>query len=80
MTALIDALTETAVIAGIFGACGFGTVIAMMLSIRSHKKSIAKKSALLARRRAHRERIAREQKFCHDWHDTMELAEHGWNL
>lgn len=77
---MIEALTESAVICGIFGVCGLGTAGAMKLCIHSYKKSIAKKSALLAHRRATRERIAMEQKFCHDWHDTMELAEHGWNL
>ena len=77
---MIEALTESAVICGIFVVCFLATVLAMKLCVHSFKKDIAKKTALLAQRRVKRERIAREMKFCHDWHDTMEIAENGWNL
>lgn len=80
MELVVDASTIIPVVCGVIGGFIAGWLAAYSVCKYYVRKFAKARAARLAHKKAARNRIKREQKFCHNWVETMELGAKNWGL
>lgn len=77
---IINMLVNTPVIYGVLGGFWLGAQVMYIIFSHQIRKAIKAREAKVARRKAAQKRMKQEQKFCHDWAETMELGAKNWGM